>query len=228
MQVEEIKQIVSEINNFVYSVIRAQQILAHIKQEVNTNLKQPFEQDYIYSDHFGRKPSEPQIHKINGVTIETRILHQTGVGLRDITGADLLYEISGVKFLIVQYKRPDNREAVLLDLPQLKNLIENCVLDCEGEPPERLIGWCGSWYNVIDESNSRYLPACEARIIFGSHKSKRKFSFDLGLSKDTFIELFASCRIGSPINYDEMLRFILLSLENSRIVFSVHQIDNLI
>jgi hypothetical protein len=86
------------------AIIHNQHIIAGIHADLDHNLLNPFEQDFIYQEHFGQFPSEPRIIVSNGVVIITRILHQTGTRLSDIRGVDLLYEIENEKFGLIQYK----------------------------------------------------------------------------------------------------------------------------
>ena len=72
------------------AIIHHNQVLAGLRTELEANLARPFEQDFIYQEHFGGFPSEPMRQVINGVVVTSRILHQTGIGLRDVLGADLL------------------------------------------------------------------------------------------------------------------------------------------
>jgi len=224
MQVDEIELIVNDVNDLTERIIRAQQTLNNIKKEIDKTSLRPFEQDYIYSDHFGSKPSETKTHEINGVTFITRILHQTGTHLSDISGADLLYEIEGEKYLIVQYKRPDKKDRIVGDIPQLKNLISSCPIRCNGAPPKRINGFCGSWYNIQDESKSQYIHACEAFQTFGIDESKDRAYFKKGLTKSTFTELFASCRIGAPTSVQAIQFYITYSIIFNRMIFHVNQL----
>ena len=214
---------VERVNEVVNSIIRAQKQLAEIKEELNQNAYRPFEQDNIYSRHYQNQPSEERVHKENNVVFITRVLHQTGKGLRDIKGADLLYEIKGRKYVTVQLKQQNVKNLILSDKAQLKNLIAACPVACHGVPPARLNGWCGSWYSVGDNKDSRHYPACEAQEIFGTKKTISRKAFKQGLLENTFVDLFTTCHIGAPTNYNAVRECITQSLKAKQLVFYVQQ-----
>ena len=219
----EIQKVTDNVNDLTDQIIRAQQTLKNINNELDRNSFRPFEQDRIYRDHYDQIPSNAREHQINGVTISTRILHQTGTHSSDISGADLLYEIEGVKFLIVQYKSPDGSGRVTNDLPQLNNLIASCPVNCKGKDQRRINGLCGSWYNITDNSGDQYMQACEANKTFGVYNSRYKSKFSPGLTQNTFVELFALCRVGAPTSIESIQNYIALSLAYNRIIFPVNQ-----
>ncbi len=227
MNSEELSVITNEVNEFVYDVISAQQKLAGIKERLDRNLSRPFEQDYIYEDHSGLRPASPRIWTFDGVDVIVRTLHQTGIGLRDISGADLLYEIDGKKFVIIQYKTPNSKNLLLSDFDQLNNLIKSCPVNCAGTPPTRLNGLCGSWYLAKTASSANYLRACEAKQIIGAQKTRSQNAFSSGLEKATFQELFAKCKLGAPTNFDDVNNYIVHSvLLSNRLVFRATQLNS--
>ena len=121
MESRELTDISNVIFHDVGSIIHSQQVLAGVHAELDKNQFRPFEQDYIYQEHYGTMPSQPRKMEINGVIITSRVLHQTGIGLQDVNGADLLYEIEGEKFGLIQYKRSNTR-GVKGDAEQLQKL----------------------------------------------------------------------------------------------------------
>jgi hypothetical protein len=193
----------------VAAILHNQQVLARVHVALERNRISPFEQDFIYRDHFGEPPSEPRIFFIDGVRITSRVLHQTGIRLSDIQGADLLYEMEDEKFGLIQYKRA-TESIVPNDQVQLETLLRNCPEVCSNQRnrpipmtwiPSKIFSFCGIWYAIIDGKDSRYVTACEAETIFDGQKTKDVKSFRSGLSKNAFMELFASCRIGALIGY---------------------------
>jgi hypothetical protein len=218
------------------AIVHNQQILAGIHSQLDRNLLNPLEQDYIYRDHFGQFPAEPKSIVHNGVTIRTRILHQTGTRLSDIRGADLLYEVKDEKFGLIQYKRAA-RGIVHNDAEQLEALLGSCPEVCRnrqnrplplGWVPTKVFSFCGCWYQIIDEGQEWYLPACEAEAIFQGRNSKRAELFKSGLTKNTFLELFASCRIGALLrrraHYDNMDTYTRQLLEDMHAILEVRQL----
>lgn len=205
MNPNEFAETYNLILNDVAAIAHNQQVLAGIQAQLNYNIFNPFEQDIIYEDHFGQMPSEPRQFTYRGVTITSRILHQTGVSLRDIVGADLLYEIVDEKFGLIQYKRAKNG-SVRNDVVQLEVLLNNCPDMCSNKKkrpiplnwiPLRLNAFCGSWYCVFDGKERMYVHACEAEAIFNGKGSAQIHYFKTGLTKESFLELFSSCRIGA-------------------------------
>jgi hypothetical protein len=169
------------------AIAHNQQALAGIHTQLERNMFSPFEQDFIYEDHFGQLPSEPRIFNYRGVTITSRINHQTGFRLSDIAGADLLYEIVDEKFALIQYKKANNG-SVKNDVAQLEVLLGNCPEVCPNQKkrplpiewvPLKLNSFCGIWYCVHDGAERRYVHACEAEAIFrGKRFSKGKLFQD--------------------------------------------------
>lgn len=235
MNLDELAETHALILNDASAIAHNQQVLARIHDEIRTNIFNPFEQDFVYEDHFGQRPSEPRQFLLNGVQITTRILHQTGVGLRDIVGADLLYEIEDHKFGLIQYKRANNR-SIKNDTIQLETLLNNCPEICTNKRkrpipidwiPLRLNSFCGVWYCVFDNNDRRYVHACEAESIFRGKKSARSRFFEAGLTQESFLNLFSSCRIGALLQSSPSLitREIYISqlLEQKHMIFEVKQ-----
>jgi hypothetical protein len=235
MDREEFVSTISLMTDDAAAIIRHNQVLAGIKSELDANLLNPFEQDYIYREHFGQFPAEPKRQTINGVAITSRILHQTGSGLSDVAGADFLYEIEDEKFIIIQYKLA-RKSAVRADADQLDDLISNCPDVCMHKKkrpipkawlPLKLNAFCGCWYSVIDGADRRFVHACEAETIFQNVSTVQASEFSNGLSPNTFFELFSSCRIGAFLRQprDEAIRtrYVEQSLESAHIIYEVIQ-----
>jgi hypothetical protein len=81
-------------------------------------------------------------------------LHRRGVSARDIHGANLLYEIEGEKYVLIQYKTPSSAGRVSRDETQLDTLVASCP---EGVCYPRA-SWphCGSWHCVRAVARSFY------------------------------------------------------------------------
>jgi hypothetical protein len=102
----EWRTIVDHINRDILGIIRAQQILAEVHEELDRRSKNPIEEDFIFADGFGHDPGAARSRIIDGVVIQVRVLHRRGLQQSDIKGADLLYEVAGRKFVLTQYKSP--------------------------------------------------------------------------------------------------------------------------
>ena len=216
------------------AIIHNQEVLAGIHSELDRNLLNPFEQDFIYKERFGQFPAEPRRITHNGVVITARILHQTGKRLSDVRGADLLYEIENEKFGLIQYKRATS-DRVENDQEQLRILLGNCPDICSNKRrrpiritglPSKIFGFCGCWYGVIGEWGSKYVPACEAETILQQRARTAKF-LEVGISRSAFLDLFASCRIGAFLRYPVDVRlkdsFVEQVLENGHVVLEIRQ-----
>jgi hypothetical protein len=214
------------IEDTTNQIIHNQRVLAGVVEELQLNAEHPFEQDNIYDRHFGRRPSDPLVHDIDGVEITTRILHQTGIGMRDIAGADLLYEIRDKKFMLMQFKRASvDRSRVTNDAEQLERLLQNCPEKCYLKKfekvfsPIRFNGMCGIWYRVDSARESRIVHACEVKTIFDDRKSAHFDSFRSGVSVAEYESLFASCRIGAFIDQAAMESHVSSLVEQRHVVF---------
>jgi hypothetical protein len=212
---------VSFVREDVRAIIRAQRTHRAIRLALEARDELPLEEDFIDADLADGSVGAARPFEIEGVQIVVRKLHRRGLAARDIMGADLLYEIEGQKFTIIQYKTPDSHGRVGNVPQQLTDLVDNC--------PEMICGgrvrWphCGSWHAIRSNSVSLYHQACEARHIFDGAASRNVAAFSSGLSKDTFDELFALCWIGAPISPSAMAGVVTSTINASRVLFSVKQ-----
>ena len=221
------------------AIIHNQQVLAGIQEQIRRNEERPFEQDLIYRDQFERFPSEPITREMHGVQIVSRVLHQTGLRLSDVAGADLMYEIKNEKFGLIQYKK-ESSGRIRGDKPQLRNLLDNCPEICynrrhpltAARMPSKLFSFCGCWYAVfshdaINGAVPRYVPACEAEFIFQTNSTASFAQFRGGIARDVFLEFFASCRIGALVRRKENNfardRYIQQLIEDRHIILEITQ-----
>jgi hypothetical protein len=222
MEDAEWRHLVRDINSDIAGIIQSQRVLEEINEELRDRIDNPVEEDFIHGDVDGHTPGMPRRIHVGGVEIQTRMLHRMGIRQRDIKGADLLYEIAGRKFVIVQYKSPDARNRVHLDRPQLKELMEACPNPCPPHFP-RLLPTCGAWYALRSKSASAYLPACKAQEVFDPADSRNVAGFSSGLSHQVFQEIFARCWTGARIAPVEMAHISIVTTEADRILFRVLQ-----
>lgn len=221
MELEEWSETVSFVRDEIQNIIRAQRIHRRIRQQLAARDLAPLEEDFIDADLDNDSVGAPHYFDVEGVQIVTRKLHRRGLKSADVMGADLLYEIEGQKYAIIQIKKPDRNGRIALDTDQLDVLVENCpVPACDGRGH-----WprCGSWYAVRDSGVSLYHQACEVRAIFGGAASRNMSGFESGLSKETFDELFALCLVGAPISPTAMGAVVTSSLNADRVLFAVLQ-----
>jgi hypothetical protein len=189
-------------------IIFAQTLLADIHGYLEAHQLSPFEQDLPHEEPYSCLPSEPRVIEHFGVKIATRILHQPGKGLSDIRGVDMLYEIVGQKYMLVQFKKGDPQtHRVKLDSHQLDTMLQTCPDVCprRRNPPRRfparLYGSCGCWYRVDCDRQTWFLHACEVPAVYGGRKSAQCREFEEGLSDLWFRDLFAMCRLGASVSY---------------------------
>lgn len=233
MERDELSQLVELIQDDAYAILEHQAVLADVKKQITQNKQSPFEQDSIYADHYGDAPSQPKEKTIHGIRITTQILHQTGIGLRDIAGADLLYEIEGEKYALIQYKRPNRQNLVQNDQAQLDALLSRCPSVCSYKKhahllqPLRLNGYCGCWYNCLTSDGARYVHACEAKVIFTGKASVSERKFASGMTKEEFDRLFAVCRIGALVRIKSSAHYIEQQLSLNHLVFYLAQHNRL-
>lgn len=222
MEPEAWREMVAVINSDIRGIVKAQRVLSDVHDELEQREAHPIEEDFIYGDGFGQSPREPRIKTIDGVDIEIRVLHRRGLRQSDIMGADLLYEIAGHKFVLVQYKSPNRKDRVVNDSEQLHDLVDSCPNPCSVDRPSF---WptCGSWYAIRAADQSMYLPACEAVKIFGDAASRGIESFGRGVSADVFEELFARCWTGARIAPVSQAYFVWSTMERDRVLFSILQ-----
>lgn len=222
MENAEWRQLVREINLDIGGIIRGQRTLDEVNEELRGREARPIEEDFIHADALGHNPGVPRKINVDDVEIETRMLHRRGIRQRDVKGADLLYEITGRKFVLIQYKTPTPRNRVTLDRPQLKELIGACPNPC----PPHVPGYtakCGSWYAVRSARISAYVPACKAEEIFDDADSCSTAQFGSGLSHEDFQRAFARCFTGARIAQVEMAYLSWATSEADRVLFRVFQ-----
>ena len=208
------------VNEQVDVILRGRALVTEVHQELDARAQAPFEQDWIYKEHSDVAPHEPRQKTLYGRTVTTRILHQEGAGLRDIRGGDLLYEIEGEKYVLIQYKQAKHGR-VHADYPQLDELIDSCPPRCDAAYHGAL--WCGSWVGLIDGSAVSVLPACTAKSLFAGHGSVKASRFSRAMSKDAFGELFAKCYAGARLAFPPIGELINQSLTAQRVMFVVSE-----
>lgn len=232
MDRDELEYLVKLIEDDALAIIHHQTVLADVKDQLAQNRKKLFEQDWIYAAHYGQPPSIPQEHFFDGIRVTTQVLHQTGKGLRDIAGADLLYEIEGVKYALIQYKVSNSKKLILNDSEQLDALLSKCPNVCTYHRrsrltlPLRINGYCGCWYNCVTSFGPRFVHSCEAKAIFEDKKSVTERHFRTGLTETEFNRLFAVCRLGALVGINPSTAYISKEIESNHLVFYLKQFSN--
>jgi hypothetical protein len=190
----ERQAIISHVMREVDGIIDRQRVIGKVRDSLDERARNPHEEDFIYGEGTNNQKVFREV--IDGVTIEKRILHRRGDKDTDISGADLLFEIVGEKYVLVQYKRADKAGRVTNDEPQLDELISSCSNSC---PPFRpfMLGTCGAWYALIDGSSISYMPACVASGSFSGRGSCKVAAFDKAIEREAFLSAFAKCYIGA-------------------------------
>lgn len=218
----EWQELVIDINRDIEGIIASQRTLGAIHDELRERQDRPIEEDLITADALGQDPGAPKVITINGVEIQTRMLHRRGLKQRDIAGADLLYEIAGRKFVLVQYKTPNRQERVILDRAQLQELVGRCP---NPRPPSRPAYFltCGAWYAVRSPGDSIYVPACEALRRFGHAGSLSASRFGPGFLHEDFQQMFGRCSTGAQIDIAELTGLSREALESDRVLIDVLQ-----
>lgn len=215
-------QTVAAANADIQGIIRAQRVLEDVNRTLDERIANPIEEDRIFADGTDFPPGNAKVITVDEVEIRVRILHRRGLRQRDVRGADLIYEVAGRKFILVQYKNANASGHVSADHKQLERLIEACPNPC---PPTQLTFWptCGSWCNILAGSEVSCMPACRVKAVFSDAKRRAFTEFGDGISADVFQHLFARCWIGARIAPTELLYFGWSAAEADRVLFAVTQ-----
>jgi len=130
MSPEEWRTLVDQANKDISGIIQSQRTLREVHKELDERLRRPIEEDFIFADALGYDPRIPRVIEVGGVQVHIRVLHRRGLHQADVKGADLIYEISGSKFVLVQYKKADAGGRVQKTATQLRDLISACPNPC--------------------------------------------------------------------------------------------------
>lgn len=219
MKLNEWRSLVKAVNADITGMAKAQQVQIDVRAAIRHRAANPMEEQLIDADAFDQGLGQPKRVTINGVEVKISKLHRAGIDAKDVKGADLFYEISNNKFVLIQYKSPSASGRVLLDDEQLSELQSNCPNTC---PPSIRFS-CGSWFALRSTSGDAYFPACEARRIFGTHKSRKADAFINGLTKVQFHNEFGKCHIGARTRPIKPFALEQMAIIFERVVFVVTQ-----
>ncbi|WP_159093575.1 hypothetical protein [Stenotrophomonas sp. SAU14A_NAIMI4_8] len=187
-------EIISHVMHEVDGIIDRQRTIDSVRRALDERARDPHEEDFIYGE--GTNNQKVFRENIDGVIIEKTILHRRGAADTDISGADLLFEIVGEKYVLVQYKRADGSGRIKNDESQLEELIGSCSNDCPEFRPY-MLGNCGAWYALIDGKALSYMPACVASKSFAGRSSCKASNFQRAIEREAFLSAFAKCYIGA-------------------------------
>lgn len=215
----EWEALVRAVNADIEGMAKAQQVQASVHEAIRHRAANPMEEQFIDADAFDQALGQPKTVTIHGVELKISKLHRVGLQAKDVKGADLFYEILDKKFVLIQYKSPSPNGRVLLDAEQLSELQANCPSFC---PPSNRFK-CGSWFALRSTNGDAYFPACEARRIFGVHKSRKADAFINGLTKTQFQVHFGKCFIGARTKPIKISALRKMAIVYSRVVFFVSQ-----
>lgn len=208
------------INKDINSILKAQKIHAQIKSKLSEKLVKMNEEDFIDMDAFATSSDGSTIKFIENVEVKVTKLHRKGDLSTDILGADMLYELEDKKFLLVQYKNATNESQIKCDKQQILEIKDTCAKRCKihGVPHY----YCGAWYKLCRKEGSRFLRACDALNVFGSADSRAYSKFSETISESTFFRQFAECKIGSPLEFQD-IDSALAFINTSDLAFHVRQ-----
>jgi hypothetical protein len=198
---------------------KAQRLRDEVRDAIAHRTANPTEEQFIDEDSFGAPRGQPTLMVVDGIEIQVWKIHRAGLQARDVKGADLFYEISDAKFVLIQYKTPSRRGRVVLDAEQLSELKSACPVSC---PPSSRFR-CGSWYSIQETGQGVYFPACEARQVFSSRNSRKASAFINGLTKGQFHEDFGRCHIGARTKPIKVAEYRDFSIERERIFVHARQ-----
>ena len=217
MSPDEIASLTRDVNEDITRLSRAARIQHEVRDEIRFRAQQPLEEQLIDEDSFGISRGEPRIIRTGNVELKVWKIHRTGLNSTDIKGADLYYEISDIKFVLVQYKSTGANGRVKRDELQISTLRGACPNQCR---PENRFS-CGSWFALRGAAGSNYFPACEADRIFGDFASRTSSAFINGLTRERFLSDFAQCRIGGRTRPISLATYRTASLNADHVFFQV-------
>lgn len=190
-----------------------------VKAALEQRVFRATEEYFIDEDSFGSQPDKPRLFTVGAVELKVWKTHRAGLSSTDIKGADLYYEISDRKFILVQYKTPSRKGRVTLDVDQLDELQAACPVQC---PPTQRFS-CGSWYALRSGGSGSYFTACEARALFGAYSSRDSKYFVNGLTQSQFHDQFGMCQIGGRTKPIEIRDYMQYSHDHDRILINAIQ-----
>lgn len=215
-----LSKLIKDVNADIVRMTRASQIQSEVRAAIRHRADSPLEEQLIDQDAFGLPRGEPRQVEIDGITLKIWKIHRTGLLAADIKGADLYYEISDRKFVLVQYKTPNRQSRVTRDNEQLTELKGSCPNNCN--PTVRFS--CGAWFALRGGKADIYLPACEAERIFGGFASRKSSAFINGLTKAQFQTEFGSCNIGGRTKPVDISNYQSIATNFDHIFFRVEQV----
>lgn len=216
MTPSEWRSLAAAVNADIRGMSIAIAVRNQVRRELGRRQANPTEEFFIDQDAFGAEPTAPRTFEVMGTTVQVWKTHRAGLRCSDIKGADLYYEVSDQKFLLVQYKSPDLRGRVRLDDDQLTELEDACPTRC---PPSNRFA-CGSWYAIRSSGGAKYFPGCEAREVFGAAASRSEKFFVNGLTQARFREDFGLCRIGARAKPIDVSQYKAWSVSHDRVYVS--------
>jgi len=219
MTPSEWRSLAQSVNRDIAGMTRAAATQEGVRAALNQRNSRATEEFFIDEDSFGSQPTQARI--FTGGTVELKVwkTHRAGLSSSDIKGADLYYEISDRKFILVQYKTPSRSGRVTLDADQLDELQAACPVQC---PPTHRFS-CGSWYALRSTGSGSFFTACEAKALFGVYASRDRKYFVNGLAQTRFYEEFGACRIGGRTEPIEIHDYMQYSLEHDRVLINAIQ-----
>ena len=221
MNLEDWRVLARAVNRDVEMLTRASKTQDDVRSILKARRESPTEEQIIDADSFGASPGTPRTIVVAGSRLKIWKIHRADLNLSDVKGADLYYELGNRKFVLVQYKKSNSSDRVVLDGPQLEELKNACPVDCL--PTNRFC--CGSWYALYRKKKTAYFTACEIRELFGEYESRKADYFVNGLTQEQFLEEFGSCKIGARTRPVRAAAYQAFSVDNDHVVFRVKNED---
>jgi hypothetical protein len=212
----EWRALVGQVNADIHGMSVALATRDAVRRDLDDRATAPTEEFFIDADAFGWEPTTPRDFVVAGTKVQVWKTHRAGLGSSDIMGADLFYEVSDTKFVLIQYKTPSRRRRVTHDAAQLDVLKGACPFQC---PPSNRFA-CGSWLALRSTDGTKYFPACEGQQIFGKLKSRHEQFFVNGLTRERFHEDFGLCRIGARTQPVDVAQYRDWSVGEDRVFIS--------
>ncbi|MDR7191556.1 hypothetical protein [Luteimonas terrae] len=217
MNSEDWHVLAKAVNRDIEMLTKASETQGGIRDLLNRRRDALTEEQIIDMDSFGTQPGRHRTVTVGQSKLKVWKVHRLGLDLSDVKGADLYYELGNRKFVLVQYKKPNSSDRVVLDDQQLRELQNACPVNCR--PTNRFC--CGSWYALHRKPDAMYFTACEARELFGAYESRKAGYFVNGLTQTQFLEEFGSCRIGARTKPVRASAYQSVAVDNDRVFVRV-------
>ena len=231
----DIETLIRRIAEFLESAIQWRQRIKYLKKVA----EEPIEDHFIYAElldnlsQMSQSSPNTRTLEFNGIKYDVTVTHRSNA--ESIAGVDLIYEINGKKAVLIQMKKESRRGRVTFDQDQMKKIENYCYFVCGNfikpqiDDP-KIHPFCSCYYSLVINAEKIYLPVCLVRSILTKPKRRKSASVNEfirhGITKRSFIELFAKCFTGgrypSPqLGRERVIEIMEFLLDINHMIFHV-------